>query len=318
MGVNNYNKKLSSERQSKDAHLQNSEIIAKTIQLTELKGLLEDKNIELEKANRELQKQNRELIRKTIDLTELKSQLEDKNIELENANREILDLLKVRTEFMNQAAHDLRTPLTPIITLLPIIKSEAKGEKMRHNIAVVENNANYLNQILKELLSLIRSDSADLENKNDRISIKKIIDEVLSNEENIFKIHKIKVAKAIEPKLPDVRGSRMGIIEVIQNIISNAVKFMPKKGKIAIAATKKDNFIYVSVKDSGIGMSRKTIEKLFVPFFKADESRHIEGSGLGLSICKKIIGNHNGSIAAESGGLGKGSTITFTLPISKS
>ena len=90
---------------------------------------------------------------------------------------------------------------------------------------------------------------------------------------------------------------------------------MTKGGKLKITTFEKDNFIYVSIKDTGTGMTKKTLSKLFEPFFKADESRHSEGSGLGLSICKKIIEEHNGGILAQSEGLGKGSTITFYLPI---
>ena len=292
-------------------------IIGNTLQLNELKSQLEDKNIELETANNELQKQNSELIRKTIDLTELKSQLEDKNIDLETANKEILNLLKIKTDFMNQAAHDLRTPLTPIMTLIPIIKEQVKDEKVKRSIIVVENNANYLNQIMKELISMIKIKSDSVEKNYEEIDIKDIIEEVAANEEHIFKIHKVKVVKSIAPKMPKVMGNRLNIVEVIQNIISNSIKFMPKGGTFNITAFKKDNFIYVSMKDTGMGMSKETISKLFEPFFKADPSRHGEGSGLGLSICKKIMENHNGSIIAESGGLGKGTKMTFYLPILK-
>ena len=295
----------------------NADIIRKTIELTELKAKLEDKNTELLALNKELQKQNKDLVRKTIELTELKAKLEDKNTDLEKANREILDLLKSRTDFMNQAAHDLRTPLMPIITLTPIIKDEIEDEKLKHDMLIVENNANYLNQIVNNLISIIKFQSGKFEGNYEVIDIKNLIDEVSGNEENIFKIHKIKIVKNISEKLPKVRGNKLNIIEVVQNILSNSIKFMPKGGALKISAFKKDNFIYVSIKDTGIGMSKKTLSKLFVPFFKADESRHAEGSGLGLSICKKIMEKHNGGIMAESRGLGKGTTITFYLPVPK-
>ena len=103
---------------------------------------------------------------------------------------------------------------------------------------------------------------------------------------------------------------------MLHNLISNAIKFMPKGGTLNFETLKKDNFLYVRIKDSGIGMTQKTLSRLFEPFFKADQSRHSQGSGLGLSICKTIVENHKGKIWAESKGLGKGTIITFTLPLS--
>lgn len=296
---------------------QDKDLIRKTIELSELKSQLEDKNTELLTLNKELQKQNKDLIRKTIDMTELKAQLEDKNTELEAANREILGLLNSRTDFMNQAAHDLRTPLMPIITLTPIIKDRIEDENLKHDLSIVENNANYLNQIVNQLISIIKFQSGKFEGNYETINIKNLIEEVLANEENIFKMHRIKITKNIAAKLPRVKGNKLNLIEVVQNIISNSIKFMPRGGQFKISAFKKDNFIYVSMKDSGMGMAKKTLSKLFVPFFKADESRHVEGSGLGLSICKKIMEKHNGGITAESRGLGKGTEITFYLPALK-
>ena len=301
----------------KGAKRDDKDLIRKTIELAELKTQLEDKNAELQVLNKELQKQNKDLVRKTIELTELKAQLEDKNADLEVANKEILDILQSRTDFMNQAAHDLRTPLMPIITLTPIIKEKIEDENLKHDMMIVENNANYLSQIVNQLISIIKFQSGKFEGNYEPIGIKNLIGEVLANEENIFKIHKIKVAVNIAAKLPKVSGNKLNLVEVVQNIISNSIKFMPKGGAFKISAFRKDNFIYVAIKDTGIGMSRKTLSKLFVPFFKADESRHAEGSGLGLSICKKIMEKHKGGITAESAGRGKGTTITFYLPILK-
>lgn len=285
------------------------------VKLSELIKRLKERNYELRKLYNQLNKQNKDFIRKTIDLTEIKNQLEDKNFELESANKEITNLLKAKTEFMNRIAHDLRTPLTPILILVPLIKSKVKDKKTRHDLLIVENNTKYLNQLLNELIILIKREPSNQENNFEKIDIRDLIDEILINEENVFKSHKIKFTKEIVPKMSSIIGNRLGIIEVMYNLISNAIKFMPKGGRLKVKAFEKDNFIYVNMKDTGIGMTKKTLSKLFEPFFKADESRHSEGSGLGLSICKKIIESQNGGIGAQSEGLGKGSTITFYLPV---
>lgn len=292
----------------------NTNTSLKLIRLPGLIKKLKERNYELQKLYNQLNKQNKDFIRKTIDLTEIKNQLEDKNFELESANREITNILKTKTEFVNRVAHDLRTPLAPILILVPLIKSKVKDKKIKHDILIVENNAKYLNQLLSELITLIKREPSKPESNYERLSMSDLIDEVLKNEENVINAHKIRVIREVTHKLPSIIGNRLAIIEVLHNIISNAIKFMTKGGKLKIIAFEKDNFIYVSIKDTGIGMTKKTLSKLFDPFFKADESRHSEGSGLGLSICKKIIEDHNGSIVAQSEGLGKGSTITFYLP----
>ena len=93
------------------------------------------------------------------------------------------------------------------------------------------------------------------------------------------------------------------------------MNFMPKGGRITVSVKKMDNFINIRFKDTGIGMTKRTLSRIFEEFYRADESRHIAGHGLGLCICREIIGSHNGKMQAESKGLRKGSTILFDIPI---
>jgi signal transduction histidine kinase len=106
--------------------------------------------------------------------------------------------------------------------------------------------------------------------------------------------------------------------DLFTNLIDNALKYSPNGGKITIEGTRLDNFIQISINDEGIGLSIKELEHVFDDFYKADWSRHdLTSSGLGLTICKKIIEKHNGKIWAESKGKDKGSSFIFTLPIIK-
>ena len=281
-----------------------------------LDKMVKERTKELEAANIGVQKKNVELVQKTVELNETKNQLEDRNYELEKANNEITELLRIKTDFLNRAAHDLRTPLTPITILVPIIKKKEKDEMLRKDLAVVENNTNYLNQLVSELITLIKTQSGTVEYEYEKIKMDKLIEDVIKNEESVFKINRIKIVKKIQSNLPPLNGDSLKLTEVLHNLISNAIKFMPKGGTLNFETLKKDNFLYVRIKDSGIGMTKKTLSRLFEPFFKADQSRHSQGSGLGLSICKTIVENHKGKIWAESKGLGKGTIITFTLPLS--
>jgi len=312
----------------KSINKQNKELTKKTLELTELQNKLEDNNYdlklikkELEKKNIELQstineanKQNKELIRETIELTELRSQLEDKNYELEQANEKVLKLMTSRTEFINKAAHDLRTPITPILLLIPTIKKHIKDKETLYDMEVLERNANYLMHIADSLISYLKSKTAEYKYIFIKYDVRKIIGGVIATYRESFKQHKISIRKKIPDNLPLIEIDEVKITEVIQNIISNALNFMPKGGTITIDVKKMDNYINIKIKDTGIGMSKKTLSKVFEEFYRADESRHITGHGLGLSICRGIIMSHHGKIRVESEGLGKGSTVFFNIP----
>ena len=159
----------------------NSITSLKSVKSPELIKKLRERNQELQKLYNQLNKQNKDFIRKTIDLTEIKNQLEDKNFELENANREIINLLRAKTEFMNRVAHDLRTPLTPILILVPLIKSKTNDKKIKHDILIVENNAKYLNQLLNELIILIKREPSKLGSSYERLNMNDLIEEILNN-----------------------------------------------------------------------------------------------------------------------------------------
>ncbi len=300
---------------SRELEKENTALQKKTREFEKLQRELVDTNTALRKINTERELQNKELVQKTIELTETKNELEDKNYELEAANREILELLKAKTDFINRAAHDLRTPMTPVLTLLPIVKSRITDEKNLHDITIVENNTKYLKQLIDELFSMVKATKM-IGYQFEKIAVPVLIDEVIKNEQTVFEMYGIKVIKKIENALPAIFGSGLRLTEVFQNLLTNAIKFMGKQnGAITVSAYKKDTFIYVKISDTGVGMSKETLAKIFEPFYKADKSRHNSGSGLGLSLCRQIIKDHGGQIWAESKGIGKGSTFTFSLPI---
>jgi len=125
------------------------------------------------------------------------------------------------------------------------------------------------------------------------------------------------VENYVETKL-SVKADMLHLEELIDNIISNAVKYSPENSCIEINAETDGDFALISVSDDGIGMTDKQISYVFDEFYKADISRHdFESSGLGLPICKRIVEKHGGKIWAESKGEGKGTTLYFTMPLSK-
>ena len=112
-----------------------------------------------------------------------------------------------------------------------------------------------------------------------------------------------------------VKTDKLRLEELFDNLIGNSVKYSPNGSDITIDARDDGKFVLVSVKDEGVGMNSEQLDHIFEEFYKADESRHDFGSsGLGLSICKRIVEKHGGKIWAESKGKGKGTTMFFTIP----
>ena len=144
-----------------------------------------------------------------------------------------------------------------------------------------------------------------------------IVEEVIASHKELFEEKHVKILDTVKKDLPKVNVDKMRMRELFDNLITNSVKFMEGKEKLLSfdAYIYSDKFLIVSVKDNGSGIEKKHLKKVFEEFFKADPSRHVHSSGLGLSICKRIVEIHGGKIWVESEGLGKGSTFKFALPI---
>ena len=255
---------------------------------------------------------------------ELEKRVQERTAELVEANVRIKRLLDLKTQFVNQVSHDLRTPLTPLLTLLPIMKDEMQfieNKKLRKDLSEmmvrVIGNAEYLSNIVTSTLSISRLDTGKVKLNLKPHSLFDIINEVIDSHEDLFKEENVKIINTIKEDLPKVNVDKMRMRELFDNLITNAVKFIENKAKLLSfdAYIYSDKYIIVSIKDNGIGVEEKHLKKIFEEFFKADPSRHEHSSGLGLSICKRIVEKHGGKIWAESPGLGKGSTFKFALPI---
>jgi signal transduction histidine kinase len=173
-----------------------------------------------------------------------------------------------------------------------------------------------IKRIIDDTVILVRLD----ENKK-KLQLKKIklhdkVQTVIENNKGLLDQHQFKVETHIDNTL-SIMADDFQLEEVLNNLISNAIKYTPedKHGKIIIDATDEDNNIKVSISDNGQGITSDQIEKIFDKFYKTGQPRDgMETTGLGLGISKDIIKHHHGSIWAESPGPGKGSTFHFTIP----
>ncbi len=236
---------------------------------------------------------------------------------VEERTAEVRNLLKQKDDFINQLGHDLKSPLTPILNLLPtVMKNPEDYQKNKERLEIIYRNALYIKNLVNDTLKLARLNSATVQLNNEPVAISSVITETLKELEPLILEKNIRVQNHITSPYV-VTADVIQLKEVFTNLFSNSIKFMDHYGTLTISAEKKphDAYISISITDTGIGLTSEQKKHLFQEFYKADPSRHdIGSSGLGLTICKNIIERHGGSISVESLGLGKGTTFTFTLP----
>ena len=262
------------------------------------------------------------------DITERKK-YEDKinkqNEELNDINKNLEEIVKERTnqiqhllrqkdEFINQLSHDLKTPLTPMMVLLPLLKEKIKNKKDNESFEVILRNVYFMKDLVNKTIDLAKLNSGIIELEFENIKLNEELKYVVSNNQILFDQNNIKFINKIKNPIY-VYADKIRLDEIFNNLITNAIKYSPNKGgKIFIEGREDKNIITISVKDTGVGMDSDQIQCIFDEFYKVDDSRHeLDSSGLGLTITKKIIEKHGGKIWVESEGKGKGSTFYFTL-----
>jgi len=233
--------------------------------------------------------------------------------------RQVEDELKkserLKTEFMNIAAHELKSPVTPIKGYLDLIISDKEtSEKVKDWAKVSLRNAERLLRLVNDILDVSRLDTDTMRFEMERLDSVEILDEIAEDMRPVIEGKGLKFITKIPKDLPNIMGDRHRLPQVLKNLFVNAIKFTDN-GHISIEAEKKENHILITVADTGIGISSDEVKKVFTKFYQAytGDDRKNEGTGLGLFICKQIIEKHNGEIWAESE-IRKGSKFMIKLP----
>ena len=244
----------------------------------------------------------------------LNKHLEDR---VKERTKEIEFFLKQKNEFINQLGHDLKNPLNPIVNLLPILEKSEPDTKNKEIFDILIRNANYMKNLVTRTIALGRLNSPKTNFYFEDVNLYTEFNNAIKNNRIIFKEKNIQVKNNIPNNLT-VQADKLRINELIINLLNNAAKYTNFLGNITLDAKQDDTYVIISVKDSGLGMTNEHLEHIFDEFYKVDSSRHdFNSSGLGLSICKRIVEIHNGKIWVESRGLGKGSTFYFKIPKNK-
>ena len=226
-------------------------------------------------------------------------------------------LERVRSDFVANVSHELKTPLTSIKGFVETLLEGAIDDKKnnREFLRVIQEHTNRLENLINDLLDLASLEERGIALNTQEVNVKELADKVLAGFEGQLKKKEIEVGNELSGNLI-IKADKDKIEQVWINLIDNAVKFNRPKGSIKIYAEETaDNKIKFTVKDTGFGIPVKDIPRIFERFYRVDKarSRSLGGTGLGLSIVKHIIELHKGSVGVESAE-GLGSEFFFTLP----
>ncbi|WP_276498032.1 sensor histidine kinase [Pontibacter litorisediminis] len=255
---------------------------------------------------------NNELRRKSLELRRATEQLRTANERLKHHD-------ELKDEFLSSVTHELRTPLTSIRALSEILydNPDMEREDQEHFLHTIVKESERLTRLITQVLDLERFESGRQKLSLEPLQLKEVIAEAVEALEQLVQEKDIALVVDVQHSLPSIHADRDRLMQVLVNLISNAIKFCnPEQGKIIISAYYIDGDVKVNVVDNGKGIDQESQKQIFDKFYQARNQniRKPEGSGLGLAISKKIIESHQGRLWVESEP-GKGAKFSFTLPL---
>ena len=237
-----------------------------------------------------------------------------------------------KSSFLSTVSHELRTPLTSVLgfakiikkrleeRIFPIVQSDDRKvrstiQQVEENLKVVVSEGERLTKLIDDVLDLAKIEAGKLEWKNEPVTVADIVDRATAATSSLFDQKSLQLVKDMATDLPALTGDRDRLIQVVINLISNAVKFTDA-GSVTCRARLEDDAVVVSVIDTGMGITPADQPKVFERFKQVGDTLtdKPKGTGLGLPICKEIVEHHGGRLWVESE-IGKGSTFSFSLPV---
>jgi PAS domain S-box-containing protein len=252
-----------------------------------------------------------------LDITEHKRSEE----RLLQAKQEAEAASRTKSDFLANMSHELRTPLNSIIGFSDILLEKVFGDLNGKQLKYVNNisvSGKHLLGLINDILDLSKVEAGKMELHYSEFSIGSVFEDVKATISPLAQVKSLEMEFKIDPDFGDIQADRSRLIQILYNLVSNAVKFTPEGGKVSILCNKSGNRAIFSVTDTGIGISSEDQKKLFQPFTQIDSSssRQYCGTGLGLALVKKIVNLHQGDLWVESEPE-KGSTFIFTIPLTR-
>jgi len=246
-----------------------------------------------------------------IENVRLFNELADKSRQLEVASQH-------KSEFLANMSHELRTPLNAIIGFSEVLSERMFGElneKQEEYLKDIYASGTHLLSLINDILDLSKIEAGRMELELTDFYLPTALDSALTLVRERAGRRSITLQTSVDERLGEVRADERKIRQVVLNLLSNAIKFTPEGGRIEVRAEPRDRFVEVSVRDTGVGIAAEDQEAVFEEFRQVGTAaKKVEGTGLGLTLCRKFVELHGGRIWVKSE-LDVGSTFTFTLPL---
>ena len=247
-------------------------------------------------------------------------EIREKNAALEKANRELKKLDQLKSDFVSSVSHDIRTPLSSVQESIALIldgivdPNEVKG---KHILEIAKKSLVRLTTMINDLLDFSKLEAGKMQLHMEPCDVQVLVDEVLGALKSLADKKKIKFNFEPSQEFPKVACDAERIIQVLTNLVANAIKFTPESGSVTVHMEQVlDGYIHMTVADTGVGIQKENLFRIFERFeqVKGTSPAGEKGTGLGLAICQELVKLHGGEIWAESEP-GKGSQFTLSLPI---
>ena len=251
--------------------------------------------------------------RKTTELEREKLLIREQELrrEAEKTNR-------AKDEFLAMLSHELRSPLNSMLGWTQILQSnKLNAEKTAQAIETIARNVRLQNALIEDILDVSRIVSGKMRLESETVSLSSIVQSALETARPAAEKQGLKIESDFDAGDYEVFGDRHRLQQIINNLLTNAIKFTPGGGSIKIQLRREDNLAKLIVEDSGVGIELDLLPQIFDRFTQADASstRKFGGLGLGLAIVKHLVELHGGTISAHSDGAGQGATFTIMLPL---
>ncbi len=256
-------------------------------------------------------------------LNAMADRLEQTVAELDKSGREAEQALAAKRELVANVSHELRTPLASIsghAESLLLLGDKVDDGRRVESLEVLHREARQLSRLVDDLFLLSTAESGGLPLSIRPVEIGPLLDEIAATFKPLARqTRQITLVAAAEPELPAVLGDRERIVQVLSNLVRNALRYTPEGGLVSIRASVDGPLVRIVVEDTGIGVPPERLARIFDRFYRGDDARDREsgGAGLGLAIVRELVEAMGGTVAAESVP-GEGSRFSFTLPISGS
>ncbi len=241
------------------------------------------------------------------------------NNELGESNRKLGQINSFQTKFFHMVAHDVKNPLTAILGYCEVLAAKLtdRPEALRFS-GIIHSAAKTLNLLISDLVDLAAIESGKLRVELGPLDLAAVVQDVGTRISVGANQRKIAFAAQVPAQLPPLSGDPNRLGQVIQNLCTNAVQYTPEGGKVTLSVVPGPEMVTVSVQDTGIGIAKEDLPRVFERFFQTEAAQKMRkaGFGLGLKIAREIVQRHGGDIGLESE-LGKGSRFYFTLPVQK-